>query len=466
MKHIKHSKLKVANQLAILNLVKKKEVDSYKQAITTLTPLELAEIISHMTEEDQPLFFQALAPKISIETFDYLPPHTQRRVLKGLGTEAAATLLKELSPDDRTKFLQELPRNVIEKLVTLLPHDERLQTITLLGYPEGSIGRLMTPDYIAVKPDWTIEKVLDHIQAYGHDSETINVIYVIDDHNKLLDDIKLKDFLFVPRKSKVESISDYQFIALLVTDSDEVAINTFELHDRVALPVIDPNGTLLGIVTIDDVLRLASEETTEDMQKIGGMEALDEPYMEAPFLELMRKRAGWLVILFIGEMFTATAMGYFEEEIAKAVVLALFIPLIISSGGNAGSQASTLVIRAMALGEVTPKDFWRIVKKEVFSGLFLGTILGLIGFFRVTLWSFFTNIYGEHSFLVAITIGFSLIGVVLWGTLSGAILPLILRKAGVDPATSSAPFVATIVDVTGVIIYFMIAIAILSGTLL
>ncbi|MEI8126064.1 MAG: magnesium transporter [Parachlamydiaceae bacterium] len=290
--------------------------------------------------------------------------------------------------------------------------------------------------------------------------------YVIDDESKLLDDIKLKDILFVPRQSKVRSIANEQFVTLSVYDSDEAAIKAFRLHDRIVLPVIDEDGVLLGVVTIDDILRLDNQETTRDMQKIGGMQALDEPYMQAPFLELIRKRAGWLVILFLGEMFTATAMGYFADEIAKAVVLALFLPLIISSGGNAGSQASTLVIRAMALGEVKLRDWWKIVKREVLSGIFLGTILGVIGFFRVTIWSLFSNIYGEHWLLVAITIGLSLVGVVLWGTLCGALLPLILRRAGVDPATSSAPFVATIVDVTGLIIYFLIAINILKGTLL
>lgn len=378
----------------------------------------------------------------------------------------AAALLKDLSPDDRTNFLQELPRDIIDELIKLLPHDERILTLTLLGYPEGSVGRLMTPDYIAIKMDWTIEQVLDHIQAYGHDSETINVIYVIDDENKLLDDIKLKDILFVPRLSKVRSIANHQFVALSVYDSDEDAIHAFRYYDRIVLPVIDEKGILLGVVTIDDILRLANDEATEDMQKIGGMEALNEPYMQAPFLELIRKRAGWLVILFLGEMFTATAMGYFEEEIAKAVVLALFLPLIISSGGNAGSQASTLVIRAMALGEVQLKDWWKIFKLEILSGLVLGTILGIIGFFRVTIWNFFSNIYGQYWLKIALTVGISLIGVVLWGSLCGALLPLILRRIGVDPATSSAPFVATIVDVTGLIIYFLIAMNILKGTLL
>lgn len=451
---------------SIESLIQEGDVEALTEALNPLSPFELAELLANKSEEDQLVLFRTLSPSVALQTFDFLPIHMQRRLLHRIPTMQAAALLKALSPDDRTSFLQDLPKNIIDELVKLLTPEERTLTLTLLGYPQGSIGRLMTPDYIAVKMNWTIEEVLDHIQAYGHESETINVIYVIDDERRLLDDIKLKDCLFVPRHYKVQNIADNKFIALSAYDSDEAAIKAFKQHNRIALPVIDEKGILLGIVTIDDILRLSNQEATEDMQKIGGMESLNEPYMQAPFLELIKKRAGWLIILFLGEMLTASAMGYFEDEIAKAVVLALFLPLIISSGGNAGSQASTLVIRAMALGEVKLSDWWKIVKLEVLSGIVLGVILGIIGFFRVTLWSLFSNMYGEHWLMIAITIGFSLIGVVLWGTLCGALLPLILRRIGVDPATSSAPFVATIVDVTGLTIYFLIAMYILKGTLL
>lgn len=324
----------------------------------------------------------------------------------------------------------------------------------------------MTPDYIAVKEDWTVEKVLDHIIAYGHDSETISIIYVVDDQGRLIDDIRIRDFFFVPRSSTVKSIADGRFVALSIDDSDRTVINIFRKYDRTALPVIDEKGILKGIVTIDDVLRLSNRESSADIQKLGGLEALDEPYLQTPFLSLIKKRAGWLILLFLGEMFTATALGYFADEIEKAVVLALFLPLIISSGGNSGSQATTLIIRAMALGEVRLRDWWRIMRREVTSGLVLGIILGTVGFLRVTAWHTFFNSYGEHWILIAMTIFFALIGVVLWGTLVGAILPLILRFLRFDPATSSAPLVATMVDVTGLVIYFMIATLILSGTLL
>lgn len=453
-------------QRSLNEMIEEGDVEELRHALLNLSPFEIADLIETKSEDYQSRMFNALPEDYALQTFDYLSGRTQHRLLQLMPTMQVASLLKSIAPDDRTQFLQDLPQHAIDEFVKLLPYEERILTLSLLGYPKGSIGRLMTTDYLAVKKEWTIERVLDHIQAYGHDSETINDIYVVDEEEHLLDDIRLKDFLFVPRQSRVADICDNEFCALSVYDSDEHAIKIFKDNNRIALPVIDQNKKLLGIVTVDDILRLSSSEATKEIQKFGGMEALDDPYLQAPFFDLMSKRAVWLVLLFIGEMFTATAMGFFEEEIERAVVLALFLPLIISSGGNAGSQASTLVIRAMALGEVKMGDWWKIIRLEVLSGLFLGTLLGLIGFFRVTIWSAFSTVYGEHWFLIAITIGLSLIGVVLWGTLSGAILPLILRKAGADPAKSSAPFVATIVDVTGLIIYFMIAIALLKGTLL
>jgi len=463
---IEPKKMSKRFNLSIDRLIQDGNIEALTDILNRLSPIELSEIISKKSEQDQSLLFGVLVSKLAIQTFDFLPLHVQKSLLHTMPSSQIAALLVSLAPDDRTSFLQGLPKSVVDELLKLLPLAERLEAMSLLNYPQGSVGRLMTPDYITVKLDWTIEKVLDYIQAYGHDSETIDVIYVIDDTGKLLDDIKLKDFLFVPRSQVVQSIADYKVTALFVYDSDEAAINVFRQQNRVALPVINDQGLMLGIVTFDDILRLSDQEMTEDMQKIGGMEALDEPYMQSPFFELMKKRAGWLVILFVGEMFTATAMGYFQDEIAKAVVLALFLPLIISSGGNAGSQASTLVIRALALGEIKLLDWFRVVKREFSSGLFLGTILGFIGFLRVSLWSVFTDIYGQHWLLIALTVFCALIGVVLWGTLAGAVLPLILKRIGMDPATSSAPCVATIVDVTGLIIYFMIAMCLLNGTLL
>jgi magnesium transporter len=317
-----------------------------------------------------------------------------------------------------------------------------------------------------VREDWTIQYVLDYIRTHGQNSETLNVIYVVDDRGVLIDDIRIREFLLTAPTNTVRDLMDRRFVALKATDDQEAAVTVFRREDRSALPVTDSTGVLIGIVTVDDVLDVAEAAATEDIQRVGGSEALDEPYMQIAFRRMIQKRAGWLTALFIGEMLTATAMGAFEHEIEKAVVLALFVPLIISSGGNSGSQASTLVIRALALGEVKLIDWWKVMRREIGAGLALGSILGTIGFLRIAIWSAFSTIYGEHWLLVALTVSISLVGVVLWGTLTGSLLPFLLRRLGFDPAASSAPFVATLVDVTGLIIYFSVGIVILRGTLL
>ena len=324
----------------------------------------------------------------------------------------------------------------------------------------------MTPDFVSVRKEWTLRHVLDHVRAHGRDSETLNVIYVVNGNNRLIDDLRIREILLAPLHAIVSDLCDNRFVSLNATDDKKEAVKVFRQYDRTVLPVIDSHGRLVGIVTLDDVLDVAEEEATREIQKFGGLEALDEPYMSTPLLEMIRKRATWLVILFVGEMLTATAMGYFEHEISRAVVLALFVPLIISSGGNSGSQAATLIIRALALGEVKLRDWWRVMRREVLSGLLLGLILGTIGFVRIALWSAFSSLYGEHWMLVGLTVSCSLLGIVLWGTITGSMLPFILKWLGMDPATSSAPFVATLVDVTGLIIYFSVALVILHGTLL
>jgi magnesium transporter len=325
----------------------------------------------------------------------------------------------------------------------------------------------MTPDYTYVYEHNTVAEVLDTIRKYAKSSETIDVIYVINDKGELLDDIRIKDFILASPDTKVSELMDGRFITLHAQDDQEVANEAFKMNNRVALPVVSKSNKLLGIVTIDDVLWVANEEFSEDMQKMGGTQALDEPYLEMSLFRLFKKRVGWLIVLFLGELFTATAMGYFEDEIQKAVVLALFIPLIISSGGNTGSQASTLIIQAMAVGELTIANWWRVMKREISQGLMLGTVLGIIGFTRVIVWAkILPNVYGVNSLRIGFTVGFSLMGVVLWGTLTGSMLPLILKRLGADPAVSSAPFVATLVDVTGLIIYFSVAYFFLQGILL
>jgi magnesium transporter len=349
----------------------------------------------------------------------------------------------------------------------LLTPEERRIAQALLGYPEGSVGRLMTPDFVSVRENWTVKQVLDYVREHGQDSETLNFIYVVDERGKLIDDLRIRNFLLRPLDTRVDEIMDRNYVHLTVNQTQEEALQIFRKYDRAALPVVDSNGALLGIVTQDDMLDVAEEQATEDIQKIGGMEALDEPYTTIPFLRMVKKRATWLIILFLGEMLTATAMQGYNSEIERAAILAMFLPLIISSGGNSGSQATTLVIRAMALGELRLRDWFRVVRKELLSGLSLGLILGTIGFFRITLWQYLHIFdYGKYHWLVALTVGSALVGVVSWGTLSGAMLPFLLRRCGLDPAASSAPFVATLVDVTGLVIYFNMALLILRGTLL
>jgi len=429
-------------------------------------PPLIADSLQAWEPDDIAAALAVLPPATAAVVFTYLPLETQEQMLDVLNRHLAADILNHMAPDDRTHLLKWIGPVKATKMVALLSDANRAVTTTLLGFPEDSIGSLMTPNYIALKQEWSVQQVLDFVRLHGQDSETITMLYVIDAKGVLIDDIRIRQFLLAPLDATVADLMDYQFVALKATEPQESAIELFQHVDRKALPVVDDNGVLIGIVTIDDVLAVAQAEATSEIQKIGGSEALDEPYLQIALGRLVRKRAGWLVILFLGEMLTATAMGFFEKEIEKAVVLALFVPLIISSGGNAGSQASTLVIRALALAELDLKDWWKVMRREIMTGVALGGILGIIGFFRIAIWSFFSTVYGPHWLLVALTVGFSLVGIVLWGSLAGSMLPFILQRLGFDPATSSTPFVATLVDVTGLIIYFSVGMLILSGTLL
>ena len=447
------------------NIIQSEDVLHIREFLNNQNISDVAELIYEFPEFESQIIGNLSIHRAS-STFKILDVPTQKRVIQELPAFKTAELLNDLSADDRTSFLEELPSEVVKELIKTLDPEERKITLALLGYPESSVGRLMTPDYIAVEKDWTVREVIDHIREVGKDSETIDVIYVVDDKGIFIDDVRIREIILANPEKKIEDVIDYRYIALNVNDDQEKASEAFKMNNRVALPVLDNNKVLLGIVTIDDVLWITQEEFSEDIQKIGGTEALDEPYLEMPLLKLFKKRIVWLVVLFLSEMLTATAMGYFEDEIAKAVVLAIFIPLIISSGGNSGSQASTLIIQAMALGELTIADWWRVIRRELQSGLLLGAVLGIIGFTRVMLWNQIFHTYGEHGALIASTVGFALVGVVLWGTIAGSMLPIVLKKLGADPATSSAPFVATLVDVTGLVIYFSVAYMILRGTLL
>ena len=450
----------------IMDLVARREIRALRDELITHPPADIASLLVNLAEVDRLIIFRILPREIASDVFSELELDTQEALLSELGDERIAKLLEEMSPDDRTAFFEELPAAAVRKLLLLLSREERQVAATLLGYPESSVGRLMTPDYITVREDFTMQEVLAYVRKHGEDSDSLNVIYVVDGAGKLIDDIRIREVLLAEPETTVRELMNYKFQALVATDDQETAVDLFRKYGRTVLPVVDSQGILIGIVTIDDVLEVAEEEATEDIQKLGAVEALDEPYIKISLLELVRKRANWLVILFIGEGLTATAMTYFEDEIARAVVLALFVPLIISSGGNSGSQAATLVIRALAIGEIDLKDWKRVFLRELGAGLMLGSILGIVGFLRVALWSAFLPSYGPHWLLIGLTVACSLVGVVLWGTLTGSMLPFLLKRLKLDPATSSAPFVATLVDVTGLIIYFTFAALFLTGVLL
>src|SRR5436309_5816720 len=456
----------------IRSLIEARDFAGLRELFSEWPPADVAEVIVDMPEDDRVIIFRVLPAALAADVFEYLDVDAQQSLLHCMAHEQVAAILNEMSPDDRTALLEEMPSAAARQLIRLLTPEERRVATALLGYPEGSVGRLMTPDFVAVREDWTVKEVLDYVREHGQDSETLNFIYVVDERGKLIDDLRIRNFLLRPLNTRVDEIMDRSFVHLTVNETQEEALNIFRKYDRAALAVVDSNGVLVGIVTQDDMLDVAEEEATEDIQKIGGMEALDEPYMRISLWRMVRKRAGWLIILFLGEMLTATAMANYQDELAKALVLALFLPLIISSGGNSGSQASTLMIRAMALGEVTLRDWWHVMRREIQAGLSLGLILGVIGVVRVGAWAIVgeqylhQQPYGPHWPLVAITVGVALIGVVLWGTLSGSMLPFLLRRVGADPAASSAPFVATLVDVTGLIIYFSIALVIMRGVML
>jgi magnesium transporter len=447
-------------------LIAQRNISALKHYLNPWLAADLAPIAAGLALEDLATLFRSAPRELTAATFAYLPGASQRKLLKMLSQEQAASLLNELPHDDRTRFLNELPMEVAMQMLGLLTPDERHVAQTLLAFPPHSVGRMMTLDYVDVPMECTVGQALDHIRTDGVDRETLETVFVVDAEHRLIDDLRVRRILLSPPDQPIRELLDGNVSSLSTTDDREKALAMFRQLDRVALPVVDELHKLVGIVTVDDILDVADAEATEDIHKLGGSDALDEPYPTIALSRMVRKRGGWLLFLFFGEMLTATAMTYFESEIARAVVLALFVPLVISSGGNAGSQASTLVIRAMALGELTLRDWWRVMRREAAAGLMLGLILGTVGFIRIAIWAQFTTIYGEHWPLIALTVGGALVGIVLWGSLVGSMLPLVLRRLGFDPATSSAPFVATLVDVTGLIIYFSVAYLVLHGTML
>ncbi len=433
----------------------------------TMQPSQVAQIFLNLPAESAIKAFQAFPEKNKILLFPYLDDLVQKQIIKDIPKEEASKILNAISSDDLMIFLSNLKGVELSETLEFLNEKNKKAVHSLLGYPKESVARLINTEFVTLKRDMTIEEAMLHLRKHHQDSETANVVYVVDNEGKLVDDVPIRRLVLNEPSRKVEDIMDGFYVKLNIADSKETAIDIFKQYDRAALPVTNDSNVLLGVITVDDVLDVEEEKSTKEMQRFGGLESLEYPYVKTSFVSLISKRAGWLIVLFLGEMLTATAMGYFDKEISKAVVLALFVPLIISSGGNSGSQAATLIIRAMALKELSIRDWWYVMRREILSGLTLGVILGTIGFLRITAWEkLHWYEYGPHWLLLATTIFFSLIGIVMWGTLMGSMIPIILKRFNIDPATSSAPFVATLVDVTGLVIYFSIAALILSGTLL
>ncbi len=450
-------------------LIRQRDFAQLREILSEFHPPDLAELLDDLEPADTAVLLRILPRDLAAEVFEHIPLAGQEELLHALGDADVASILNELAADDRTALFEEVPPRMAQRLLGLLSPEERKIAADLLGYPKGTVGRRMTPHYVAIEEKWTVGEVLEHLRktAAEHERITLNQLYVIDSSGQLIDWVRLQNVVTSDPKRPVAELLEGSNLALKATDKQETAVAAFKKYDVTILPVVDRNDLLLGVVTVDDVLDVAEKESTEDIQKLGGMEALDAPYLEIGLLSMVKKRAGWLALLFMGEMLTATAMGYYEGEIEKAVVLSIFLPLIISSGGNSGSQATSLIIRSLAVGDVAVGDWWRVLRREIVAGSLLGLALAVLGFSRIWIWQLAgIKNYGEHHGLIAATVGFSLIGVILFGSLAGAMLPFLLRAVRFDPAVASAPLVATLVDVTGLVIYFTIASQVLQSTIL
>lgn len=452
---------------ALREAIDRKDISYLQENTRDMHPIDIASIFDELDIEEAKFLYNHLDPQIAADILVELEEDVREKFLASLSSEEIAKqFIDNMESDDAADVIAALPDRQQEEVLSHMEDtDQASDILDLLNYDENTAGGLMATELIKVHVDSNILECVREMRRQAEEVENIYSIYVVDEDDKLVGLLSLKKLLTTPLRTKVRDIYQSRIISVRVNTPSEEVAKIMDKYDLVVLPVVDGLNRLVGRITIDDVVDVIREEETEDVQKMGGMEALEEPYMSVPLPLMIKKRAGWLIILFLGETLTATAMSFFEHQIERAVILALFIPLIIASGGNAGSQASTLIIRAMALHEVTIRDWWTIVKKEIASGFFLGMILGIIGFLRVALWSMFVQSYGPYYLSIAATIGCSLIGVVMWGTTMGSLFPIILKRLGLDPAVSSAPFVATLVDVTGLIIYFSLSILFLKGLL-
>jgi len=410
--------------------------------------------------------FQALPPERSEEFFLELSSRQQSDLLQDLPEGIDRLWLRQLAPDDAADLIQFAPKERWPHLLGLLDETSRREVTALLAYKEDAAGGLMSPRFARLRPEMTADEAISYLRRQTTHLETIYYAYALDENQHLLGVVTFRDLFAADRHRLVRDLMRTQLVQATEEMDQEAVAKLFAAHHLLAIPVVDAEGRMKGIVTVDDIVDVVTEEASEDIQKVGGMSALDAPYLQTSFWSMVKKRGGWLCVLFVGEMFTASAMGHFEQEIARAVVLTLFVPLIISSGGNTGSQATTLVIRAMAIGEVGLRDWWNVMKREIGAGLVLGAFLAMIGYTRIMLWQSIWNLYGPHYHVVAVTVAVSLLGVILFGTLAGAMLPFLLRRLNFDPASASAPFVATLVDISGLVIYFTVAALLMRGTLL
>ncbi len=448
-------------------LIRAKDWVTLKEVLNDVPAVDVSELLEELDNEVAVVIFRLLKKEKAADVFSYLSTAKGAELLDMFTAQQLSDMMSNLEPDERVALMEELPGHLTQRVLNSMEKDDRKLVQKLLGYPEESVGRLMTPRYVKVKKDWTIQKSMDHIRRFGHSAETVNVIYVVDEKEKLIDDLRLNQLILADLDARISSIMDESFEALSAFDDQEEAVKMLSKYDRVAMPVVDSGGILVGIVTVDDVIDVAEEETTEDMQLMAGMDALDNYYSQTSVTEMVKKRIGWLVILFMGQMLTVTAMATYESALAAAAILSFFIPMIISSGGNSGSQAATLIIRALSTDDINLEDWKKVLKREFLSGALLGGFIGLMGSIVIALWMMYRGeLLSIQLVLQALTVGCSLVGVVLFGNLSGSMLPFVMTKFGLDPAVTSAPFVATLVDVTGIIIYFSIALLLLQGVVL
>jgi magnesium transporter len=448
-------------------LIRNKAWITIKEVLDEVPAVDIAEILEELDPEVAVVIFRLLKKAKAADVFSYLSSAKGVELLEIFSRQQLSDVMNNLEPDERVALMEELPGDLTQRVLNSMDSENIAQVRRLLGYPAESVGRLMTTNYVRIKKDWTVSKSFEHIRKYGRNAETLNVIYVVDENEVLIDDLRLNQLILAEPDTDIIDIMDSTFEALSAFDDQEEAVRMLSKYDRVALPVVDSDGVLVGIVTVDDVLDVAEEETTEDMQLMAGMSALDKNYSETSMSEMVKKRIGWLILLFLGQMLTVTAMAGYEDTLAAAAVLALFIPMIISSGGNSGSQAATLIIRAISTDDIRLTDWLRVFKKEIMSGFLLGLILGILGTIVIGFWMMLRGeTFSLEVGLQALTVGSSLVGVVLFGNMSGSMLPFIMSKLGFDPAVTSAPFVATLVDVTGIIIYFSIAVFLLRGVVL